>query len=119
MNTPKSCELCKNEGTNVCGQCIPKPRCWMPKEAVKFLEILQPIAELLGRKNADYGKSFDKLREEYGPVSFHLRIADKLNRIKQLDANPAQVKDEAIEDTIRDIIGYCTLELNFREERKV
>ena len=88
------------------------------KKLSEFEAILQPIAELLERKNTDYGNSFDQLREKYGPVGFHIRVADKLNRIEQLDKHPAQVKDEAIEDTIRDIIGYCTLELNFRQERQ-
>ena len=84
----------------------------------KFLGILQPIAELLERKNQDYGNSFDQLRERYGPVGFYIRVADKLNRIEQLDSNPAQVKSESIEDTLRDIIGYVTLEINYRMKKK-
>ena len=84
----------------------------------KFNNILDPIADLLERKNKDYGNSFDQLREKYGPVGFYIRVADKLNRIEQLDTNQAMVKDEAIEDTINDIIGYCTLELNFRNSNK-
>src|SRR5665648_1107017 len=76
--------------------------------SMRYKKILEPIAELLMRKNIDYGNSYDKLREEYGPTGFYIRIADKLSRIKQLDANPSHVKDEAIEDTIRDIIG-CLL----------
>ena len=80
----------------------------------KFLAILNPIADLLERKNQDYGSSFYQLRDKYGPVSFYLRIMDKLNRLEQLDQNPARVHDESTEDTLRDIIGYCTLELDYR-----
>jgi len=90
----------------------------MPKEATKFETILQPIAELLERKNKDYGNSFDQLREKYGPVGFYIRVADKLNRIEQLDTNQAMVKDEAIEDTLNDLIGYCVLELAYRQAKK-
>ena len=60
----------------------------------KYLSILQPIAELLQKKNTDYGDSYKKLRDEYGEVAFHVRIADKLSRIKQLDSADAQVKEE-------------------------
>lgn len=80
-----------------------------------FDSILYPIAELLHKKNTDYGNSYEKLREKYGPVAFHVRIADKLNRIEQLDKAGALV-NEAITDTIADIIGYCTLELKYRIE---
>jgi len=86
--------------------------------SMRYKKILEPIAELLMRKNIDYGNSYDKLREEYGPTGFYIRIADKLSRIKQLDANPSHVKDEAIEDTIRDIIGYATLELLYRQNKE-
>lgn len=84
----------------------------------KYAEILNPIAELIQRKNTDYGDSFSQLRKKYGPVGFHIRIADKLNRIEQLDKSEALVNGEAVEDTISDIIGYCTLELQYRMEEK-
>ncbi|SPF51165.1 conserved hypothetical protein [Candidatus Desulfosporosinus infrequens] len=117
----KTCKTCKYDNAQiVCNQCIPRLKCWMPIEVPKenkFSEILNPIADLIERKNTDYGNSYDQLRDKYGPVGFYIRISDKLNRIEQLDNNPAQVKDEAIEDTIRDIIGYATLELNYRKEK--
>lgn len=81
---------------------------------MKFTEILEPVAELLEQKNHDYGRSYDQLREEYGETSFLIRLDDKINRLKTLVKHPAKVTTEAIEDTIRDIIGYCTLELCFR-----
>lgn len=82
----------------------------------EFADILSPVAELLEQKNHDYGRSYDELREEFGEVSFLIRLGDKMNRLKTLVKNPAKVTTEAAEDTIKDIIGYCTLELCFRKE---
>jgi len=83
----------------------------------KFISILEPIAGLLSKKRNDYGDNYEMGRDKRGPVAFYLRIEDKLNRIEQLDSNPAQVKDETMEDTLSDIIGYCILEIIYRRER--
>lgn len=83
----------------------------------EFMEILVPVAELLQRKNTDYGNSYNETRREFGPVSFLLRINDKVARLKTLTSNEAEVKDESIEDTLGDIIGYCTLELCYRRKK--
>jgi hypothetical protein len=83
----------------------------------EFTNVLNPVAELLEQKNHDYGRSYDRLREEFGEVSFLIRIDDKVNRLKTLVKHPAQVTTEAVEDTIKDIIGYCTLELCFRNNK--
>lgn len=81
----------------------------------KFMEILTPIADLLERKNTDYGNSYNETRREFGPVAFLLRLNDKFARLKTLTNQEALVNDESIEDTITDIIGYCTLELQYRQ----
>ena len=87
------------------------------KRTNKFSNVLLPVADLLEQKNHDYGRSYDVLREEYGEVSFLIRLGDKVNRLKTLVKHPAKVKAEAVEDTILDIIGYCTLELCFRQNK--
>ncbi len=79
----------------------------------EFMEILKPVADLLKRKNTDYGGSYDELRGMFGPEAFLIRLYDKFARLKTLTAQKAQVDDESIEDTIKDIIGYCTLELRY------
>ena len=84
----------------------------------EFEAILYPIAELLEKKNTDYGDSFKKLRDEYGPTSFYIRLTDKFNRLKQLDKAGALVKDETVIDTLKDMIGYVTLEIRYREAQK-
>lgn len=74
------------------------------------------IINLLIKKNRDYGNSYFKLREEFGRVAFVVRLADKIERLKTLLKNKPQVMDEREEDTIKDIIGYCLLELYFRQD---
>lgn len=81
----------------------------------EFLEILTPVAELLKRKNTDYGNSYNESRSEFGPLAFLLRINDKFARLKTLTKQEAKVDSESIDDTIADIIGYCTLELRYRQ----
>lgn len=82
-----------------------------------FYLILNDIAELLTIKNKKYGNSYDKTRSEWGEIAFALRLEDKFNRVKTLIKNKdAGTSDESLEDTIKDIIGYCTLELRYRQE---
>ncbi|KLU65707.1 hypothetical protein DEAC_c23370 [Desulfosporosinus acididurans] len=84
----------------------------------EFLEILTPVAELLKRKNTDYGNNYCETRREFGPTALLLRLNDKFGRLKTLTKQQAQVKDESIEDTLKDIIGYCTLELRYLRDEK-
>lgn len=81
---------------------------------MKVKEIANDIAELLERKNKDYGNSFDKTIEEYGMTAYFLRIEDKLSRLKNLSKdNQKPLVDESIEDTLKDIAGYSILMLNY------
>lgn len=84
----------------------------------EFLEILAPVADLLKQKNTDYGNSYNESRSEFGSMAFLLRTNDKFARLKNLTNQKAQVNDESVEDTIKDIIGYCTLELRYRQHYK-
>lgn len=72
------------------------------------------VVELVARKNHDYGGSYARLREEFGPDSFLIRLGDKYNRLLALRGKEALVS-ESTDDTIRDIVGYCLLELAYRE----
>lgn len=66
------------------------------------------LADLLRKKNADYGDSFEKQYDEYGLTSVVIRLEDKLNRLKYLLKNDANVH-ESVEDTLKDIAGYGLL----------
>lgn len=77
-------------------------------------KITQEIADLVERKNKDYGNSFDKTMDEYGITAYFLRIEDKISRLKSLNKSNTQlVADESQKDTLKDIIGYTLLMLNY------
>lgn len=76
-------------------------------------EIAGGIVEMLLKKNTDYGDSYRRLRDEFGPDSFLIRIGDKYHRLMALRGKEALVS-ETTDDTIRDIVGYCFLEMVYR-----
>lgn len=76
-------------------------------------DIAGSIVEMLVRKNTDYGDSYRRLRDEFGPDSFLIRLGDKYNRLIALRGKEALVS-ETTDDTIRDIVGYCLLEMVYR-----
>lgn len=76
-------------------------------------DIALEVAELVEKKNRDYGNSFDKTLNEYGDTAYFLRIEDKISRLKSLNKKNAEV-DESIEDTLKDIIGYTLLMINYK-----
>ena len=84
----------------------------------KIKEIAVEVAELVEKKNKDYGNSFDKTLAEYGDTSYFLRIEDKLSRLKSLSKKEASVADESVEDTLKDIIGYTLLMINNKRNKK-
>lgn len=84
----------------------------------RFCKVLNPIADILSKKNADYGDSYYKLRDEYGHLAYHIRIMDKINRVKSLYEKDAQINDESLIDSLKDIIGYTTLEIIYLEGKK-
>lgn len=76
-------------------------------------DIALEVAELVEKKNRDYGNSFDKTLDEYGDTAYFLRIEDKISRLKSLSKKAAEV-DESIEDTLKDIAGYTLLMINHK-----
>jgi len=76
--------------------------------AAKLIE----VGDLLLKKNADYGNSVF-----HTPVltpdmqagdAILVRMSDKISRLSNLRNNESQI-DEAIEDTVKDLIGYGVL----------
>ena len=73
------------------------------------------LADLLKRKNAAYGDSFSErpyLLPKYNTnASAYIRLSDKFHRLRTLlnIEEPDRKGDETIEDTLRDIAGYCLL----------
>ena len=82
-------------------------------------KIALEVAELVNKKNHDYGKSFDKSVDKYGAAAYFLRVADKISRAETLSNKDALVLDEKIEDTLKDIIGYTLLYINYLNDKGV
>lgn len=61
------------------------------------------------KKNADYGNSFHKSFEKFGPIAGVVRLSDKMSRIESLINKDAQVKSESIEDTLLDMANYSIM----------
>ena len=79
----------------------------------KFKEIVDSMLDLYQRKQADYGDSAAKTFDEWGLVSFLVRMEDKMNRVINLTQKQgeAKVADEKIEDTILDLANYSIMAL--------
>ena len=74
-------------------------------------QICNELNSIYEQKNHDYGDSFAILRKEL-PNSILVRIYDKYQRLKTLLTGTDQkVKDESIEDTLKDLANYCIMEL--------
>lgn len=80
-------------------------------KADKFQKVTAEMLEIYKAKNTDYGNSFEKSLNEFGPIAFVVRASDKIERIKQLVNNEAKVKDESFTDTVRDLANYCVMYL--------
>lgn len=76
-----------------------------------FNDICAELSDLYARKNQDYGDSFHKTFEEYGPMMAAIRLEDKLNRFKRLIKSEAAVKDESVADTLKDLANYAIMTL--------
>lgn len=83
-----------------------------------FKEIALEVADIVERKNSDYGNSFEKTINEYKNTAYYIRIEDKLSRLKSLDKKDRKVLDESKIDTLKDIIGYTLLMLDMEYRKR-
>ena len=86
-------------------------------EVVQFANEAKQCVELYSRKNHDYGNSFDKGMDNIGIAYGVGRIYDKMNRLITLTKKEAQVKDESIDDTLRDLACYSMMMLAYRKRQ--
>lgn len=83
----------------------------------EYKKIVTETMELCIKKNKDYGSSVQDTFERFGDISYLVRITDKYNRICSLLNKDGEVKDESIDDTIRDMANYAFLWLASRRLR--
>lgn len=87
----------------------------------KHLSICKQLNQTYQEKNADYGDSFSETYRKLGIISAVTRISDKTNRLISLAGKPEaerMVKDESIQDSLRDLANYAILTLMELEEAK-
>ncbi len=77
----------------------------------KITNVTTDLSDTLIAKNHDYGNSFGDLVKEYGNIAMLIPLKNKINRLDALIKSDNQVKDESIEDTLRDLAGYAILSL--------
>ena len=80
----------------------------------EYKKIVTETMELCIKKNKDYGSSVQDTFEKFGDISYLVRITDKYNRICSLLNGEGEIKDESIDDTIRDMANYSFLWLASR-----
>ena len=81
-------------------------------------DVCESLNALYDRKNTDYGDSFSKSFKEYGLTMACIRLEDKLNRLKALTKNEAQVKDESVTDTLMDLANYAIMTIMELEDEQ-
>ncbi len=80
--------------------------------------IVNEVIDTVLKKNKDYGNSYTNIRNKFGDLAFVVRIADKYYRLETLLNGRKPDVNESVEDTIKDMIGYCLLELQYRSDNK-
>ena len=85
----------------------------------KFKKITEEMVDLYTRKKSDYGDSVYDTYVKYGPVSFLVRMEDKLNRARTLiQKGDQKVNDEKVRDTLIDLANYSILMVLEMEREK-
>ena len=87
-------------------------------DADRFKEITDNMSDTYKRKNHDYGNAFSEMYDELGINYGYGKIREKVNRIKTLKDNEAQVANESLEDALLDCANYCILTLMEYQKRK-
>lgn len=108
----RGCCMLNNTEVFLNGYCAKwKPIEENPKVAI-HKDICESLSNIYEKKNSDYGDSFSKLRIEYGNTAILIRLEDKLGRLKRLmQGSKQQVKDESIDDSLKDLANYAIMEL--------
>lgn len=83
-----------------------------------FKSITNEMAELLIKKNNDYGNSATDTYRKHGDISYLIRLTDKMNRLNSLIGEKREIliTNESLDDTIKDIMGYCVLWIRDRKD---
>lgn len=92
--------------------------CSSNEDAKTFKSITDKMSDTYKRKNHDYGNAFSEMYDELGINYGYGKIREKVNRIKTLKDNEAQVANEPLEDALLDCANYCILTLMEYQKHK-
>lgn len=86
----------------------------------QYEAMAKELLELYKRKNADYGDSITNNLNLYKIAfpSYLLRIKEKIERCLVLQEHEAQVKDEKVLDTLKDIANYAIILAGWLDNRQ-
>lgn len=87
------------------------------EDVINFFYECVSMTKLYAAKNRDYGNSFSKGCEVIGDAYAVGRLYDKMNRMINLSKNKAEVKDESLSDTARDLACYSVMYSNVLKDR--
>ena len=93
------------------------------EDAERFKEITDKMFETFKAKNHDYGSSFSNLFKECGMTYAYGHMAEKLERVKSLMKDEANVKGEGMKDSLLDLANYAIvtvieIEKNEKEQKE-
>lgn len=75
-----------------------------------FRNIVDEMADLFEKKNANYGNSFEKLYKDLGPIAGLVPLHNKLDRATNL-IKGGKNDFESLEDTFKDLAVYAIMNL--------
>lgn len=88
---------------------------------LSFEDTQKELTELYKKKNKDYGNSFNESLNKYGLLPTVLRLTEKTKRLETLYLNngSSSIKDENVDDTLKDIANYCIITLTWLKNKKL
>ena len=88
---------------------------------INFEDIQKELTELYKKKNKDYGDSFNESLNKYGLLPTVLRLTEKTKRLETLYLNngSSSIKDENVDDTLKDIANYCIITLTWLKNKNL
>lgn len=88
------------------------------EDVERFSNKAKECIELYAKKNHDYGNSFEKGCDAIGPAYATGRIYDKVNRLVNVTKTESEVKDESVEDTLKDLACYSLMYLAYLDKTR-
>lgn len=91
----------------------------MTNNELLFKQIEADMLSTYVDKSADYGDSFTYTCDKFGLIAAIIRINDKVNRLNSITKNnDIKVKNESLEDTLKDLANYCIMTLIYLKNGK-